>query len=406
MTAPDTSAVAQYRTWQRDTVRVGSRSVRVATKPGVVAHGTEDIASRLLAEHAVVRAGDRVAHLNCGTGLFGAHASHIAKHVVLTDRNWLSYEAASRTVEENECTNTSVSLLQGLQRAREIEHGSLDVVGIRIPQDRLSQLQLLLDAFRALRAGGACYIAGAVNEGIKPATRALAALFGNAVVLATGGGERVVRATRAIDEQAADTVARGGEFANPLLASDAFHESPVTLRGRNLSLQTRPGVFSWEHLDEATGILADTMQGAAGDRVLDLGCGCGALGTVAASVWGASVCMVDADSEAVRCALRTASMAGVTTVRALASDVALAVTEERFDVVVSNPPFHVGKSTNLDVPMQFIEQAWSVLEPGGRLQLVANRTLPYERAMTERFGNLATLHDGARFKVLQAIRKA
>jgi 16S rRNA (guanine1207-N2)-methyltransferase len=170
-------------------------------------------------------------------------------------------------------------------------------------------------------------------------------------------------------------------------------------------LHTRPGVFSREHLDEATDIMAGTMELGAGDSVLDLGCGAGGLGTVAGLITGAAVCMLDADSEAVRCAARTAHAAGLHNYRTLASDITAAVPGERFDQVISNPPFHVGKATELALPAQFITEAFDALREGGRLQLVANRTLPYERLIAARFGNLRTLHDGPRFKVLSAERR-
>ena len=114
--------------------------------------------------------------------------------------------------------------------------------------------------------------------------------------------------------------------------------------------------------------------------------------------------MLDADSEAVRSAQRSASAAGLADFQAVTSDIADAVRDERFDVVVSNPPFHVGKATALNVPMQFMRDAFHVLRPGGRLFLVANRTLPYEAALTDIFGNMRTVHDGQRFKVLSATR--
>jgi 16S rRNA (guanine1207-N2)-methyltransferase len=98
--------------------------------------------------------------------------------------------------------------------------------------------------------------------------------------------------------------------------------------------------------------------------------------------------------------MRSARDAGVHGVRVLPSDIVSAVRDERFDVVLSNPPFHVGKATELAVPAQFIADAYRVLEPGGTLQLVANRTLPYEGLLQAAFGNVTSLHDGARFKVL------
>ena len=69
-------------------------------------------------------------------------------------------------------------------------------------------------------------------------------------------------------------------------------------------------------------------------------------------------------------------------------------------------PFADDDSWSVNVPLQFIEEAWEVLDAGGRLFLVANRTLPYERAIKHRFGNIATAHDGPRFKVLTATREA
>jgi len=287
-------------------------------------------------------------------------------------------------------------------------HGSMpldpalraDVVAIRIPTEKLAVLQLLADAFAMLRIGGQCCIAGATNEGVKSAATLLKSLFGNATVLGTESGHRAVMAVKRAPTASDTTV-----LANPALKHDAFHALDVTLRGESMELFSRPGVFSWEHLDEATTILAECMDVRRGDDVLDLGCGSGPLGMLAArlSVTG-QVCMVDVDTEAVRCASRAIERAGRTNCDVLTSDVASSVRDRRFDLVLTNPPFHLGKGTDLEVPAQFIVDAWQVLKPGGRLALVANRTLPYERIIHERFGNLVTLFDGRRFKVLGATR--
>jgi 16S rRNA (guanine1207-N2)-methyltransferase len=112
--------------------------------------------------------------------------------------------------------------------------------------------------------------------------------------------------------------------------------------------------------------------------------------------------MVDVDTEAVRCARHTIERAGISNARALATDVATGV-DGPFDVILSNPPFHVGKHTALEVPRQFILDARSRLAPGGVLWLVANRTLPYESVMHDAFGQVEMVRDGARFKVLRSV---
>jgi 16S rRNA (guanine1207-N2)-methyltransferase len=332
--------------------------------------------------------------------MFGAVAATAgqAGRVLLTDRNVLSVEAATRTLAANRVENAELLLAQGASALP--ADVAADVVAIRIPTERLALLQLLRDASRVLKPGGHCYIAGATKEGIKSAASTLERLFGNARLLAKDSTHRVVVATRR-----ANAPAIPADLESPYLDPDTFHELDTTLRGREYRLSSRPGVFSWDHIDEATTILADVMTVHPGESVLDIGCGSGALGVVAAMLSGSGqVCMLDADVEAVRSATRSAAAAGLTNVRATTSDVAATVLGQRFDVVVTNPPFHVGKATDLNVPLQFIHDAWEVLAPGGRLYLVANRTLPYERTIKHRFGNIDTLHDGQRFKVLSAVR--
>lgn len=388
-----------YHTWRTYTVKVAGVAYEVATKPGAFAHGRLDPAALLLAEHVAVKEGDTVVLMHCGSGLPAvvAAARH-AGRVILTDRNIVSVQAAERTLAANHVTMGTSVLGQG---ATALERGvEADTVVIRIPQERVALLQLLVDAFAVLKMGGRCYIAGATNEGIKTAAGTMETLFGNARVLSRDSSHRVVSAVKRTDAPA-DTAL----LENPYLQPDVYNQLNAILRGKEYTLYTRPGIFSWDHVDEATAILADAMQVPHGASVLDVGCGCGVLGIVAASLSGGGpLCMLDADVEAVRSATRSAESNSVTRFRALVSDVASAVLDERFDVVVTNPPFHVGKATDLDVPMQFIEDAFQVLTEGGHLFLVANRTLPYEQAIRHRFGNVANLHDGPRFKVLTAIR--
>jgi len=391
-----TASISDYGEHKRASLTVAGRTYVIVSKQGAFSHGRTDPASLMLAKHAATASsGATVVDMNCGNGMAGTVAALSgAAQVHLTDRNVVNADAARRTIAENKACNAEVWLGHGAHPLpRDL---AADLVMIRIPKERLALLQLIADAHRLLRPGGSCCLAGATNEGIKTAAGTLERIFGGGRTLDRESGHRLVCATRS--STPADLP---GELASSFLDFDTFHQYDAVLRGHAIRVSTRPGVFSWDHLDEATSILAGVMVVERGQSVLDIGCGAGALGTLAGLLSGdARVLMLDADIEAVRSATRTAHMAGLTNAEARTSDVGLAAQGERFDVVVTNPPFHVGKVTDLTVPMQFIDDAFTALNAGGRMYLVANRTLPYERAVESRFGNVQKVHDGVRFKVL------
>ncbi len=390
-----------YRSWEIVTIDLPGGGIAVATKPGVFAHGRLDSAALLLATHVRVEQDDIAVVMGSGNGFVPAALARNgrSRRIVCTDRNILSVEATTRSLAANNAVNAEVAAQHGAFGV--VGDSSADTVAIRVPHEKIAFVQLLFDAFRALRRGGTCYVAGATNEGIKSAGRLLERAFGNVVLIAYEGGSRILSATKNAEAPFDETV-----FESPFAPFDSFRELSVTRRGFNLKLFSRPGVFSWDHLDEATEVLADQIEIRSGESILDLGCGSGPLGILASMLsGGAPLVMVDSDIEAVRSAQKSAEVAGIGDFRVLPSDIAGAVLNENFDVVVTNPPFHVGKQTELSVPLQFIEDSWEVLKPEGQLFLVANRTLPYELPIRERFGDVSNIHDGRRFKVLSARKR-
>ncbi len=400
-----------YLAWQRGRIMVGTRAYRVATKPGVFAHGKDDPAAAMLAEAVSGAVAERtvVISMPSGNGLVGVvAASSGAAEVWMADRQALGVEASRRSVAmqsapvDGESPRRMVCLGHG---ASALPPGLVaDVVALRVVPEKMAMLQLIVDAMALLRPGGRCYLAGGNHEGAKAAAKLLERVFGSTKLMNQHSSHRMVMAVRPVQPPPLPA-----DLASPFLDPSRFNEVPVTLADRSFTLSTRPGVFSWEHLDEASRVLAELIKVAPGERVLDIGCGAGALGVVAAlqSRTG-DVVMVDADSEAVRCAERTLDSAGIRNARAMVSDVASALRDDArygaFDVVVANPPFHTGKHTDLNVPRQFMREAFEALRVGGRLLLVANRTLPYEGDLVALFGAYTAVHDGPRFKVLQAVK--
>jgi 16S rRNA (guanine1207-N2)-methyltransferase len=87
----------------------------------------------------------------------------------------------------------------------------------------------------------------------------------------------------------------------------------------------------------------------------------------------------------------------------LLSDCAAAVLERRFDVVITNPPFHQGVGVDYEVACQFVRDSARVLRSGGRLFLVANRFLRYGDLIKEVFGSVETAYADNRYHVLTAV---
>ena len=366
---------AAYYDWREFATRIGDRVIRYASKPGLPDWDQPDYAARLLCESIAVGQGDRLIDLRCGKGILPAFAASRGAGVVTVDDHIVAVEATRRTLVLN-----GVSAVTG-------GASGYDVAVITIPKSRDAVRSCIRDAACALKPGGRAYLAGANRSGVKSAIDDLAAVFGSASVIGYAKGHRVAMAMRP----------DGLELAQ----DDGFEDVRVEARGGRWRIVTGPGVFARDRLDEGTRRLIEATEFRAGESLLDLGCGCGVVGLVGARL-GNRVTCVDASAVAVEATRRT--LAGVRDAEVIWSDCALAVRDRRFDVVATNPPFHSGVGTDVDVARQFVRDAAHVLRPGGRLVLVANRFLHYEREMAGLFSVVRAIYEDGRFRVLEAVK--
>lgn len=172
------------------------------------------------------------------------------------------------------------------------------------------------------------------------------------------------------------------------------------IRGLRLMLETVPGLFSPAAADRGTLAMINTVDIQPGQRVLDLGCGCGIVG-IWAALSGAEAVLTDIDPRAIACARRNAEKNQATGCLFQESDGFRQVTETGFDWILSNPPYH----SDYAVARHFIEKGFNRLTRGGRLVLVVKRPDWYRNKLKSIFGGCSDrLIDG--YHVLTAEKRS
>ena len=225
--------------------------------------------------------------------------------------------------------------------------------------------------FQALEIGGTFYLAGQRNRGIRSYASYLQAVFGNSKRAGRVGRVEIYSAKKEQNDPCQAPVDNRMTF------------ELCDLPGSPYSVETRAGVFSRDELDNGTRLLIDCMEVRPADQVLDWGCGWGALGMVAArlSVKG-SATLVDSSIRAISCAKENLRRNRICNAVARVGDARVFDRHEKFDLIVSNPPFHDGNA----VAHPLIEGAFRALRPGGRLMLVVMRPAAYMKHIRRVFG--------------------
>ena len=369
---------SDYYAWQDQELQIGEEIIRHATKPGLP---DTLMAEQLLAQTIEVQSGERALILNCGSGLVGAALLKRSAMISMFDDSVIAVEASRRTLSLNGFEASHVQAGDP-----ELEPRRYDLAIVIAPKGREVGRRLLAQAAQQVKPGGRVYLSGANRTGIKGLIDDAAEIIGPTIVLKIKASHRT-----ALSERTALEFELRQDYA----------QFDVEVRGRVWRYVARPGVFSWDRLDEGSRILIESMQIDRDDTVLDLGCGSGIVGLIAATL-SRRVISVDASASAVEATRRTYELNQVRNTEVRLSDCASAVFDLQFDAVVTNPPFHQGIGTDYAVARQFVLDAARVVKPGGRLWLVANRFLRYEREMADRFSEVAVAYQDNRYRVLVA----
>lgn len=273
-------------------------------------------------------------------------------------------------------------LIPGAANLEDLAEASLESLIIAAPPGSLERRYVLALGLRAVAPGGSLIALAPKDKGGSRLGKELAAL-------GAPPEETARRHHRICQVRVA-----GGLSLETALAEGA----PLYLE--TLGLWTQPGVFSWDRIDAGTTLLLQHLPPLAG-RGADFGAGLGVLAqAVLAAGEVTGLTLADIDRRALACAQRNVADARAsflwTDLRAGHPDLA------DLDFVVMNPPFHDGGAEDRALGQAFIEAAARALKPAGRLVMVANRHLPYEKTLATRFSAVHLSAQTGAYKVYEA----
>lgn len=248
----------------------------------------------------------------------------------------------------------------------------------------------LAEALKRTRPGGRIVVAGGKTDGAASLRKRIATLYPVDDHASKNHGV-VFWLTRA---DAVEATVEALEAANP----------PLILDGGFLTV---PGVFSQAHADAGSELLASSLPSDIKGHVADFGAGWGYLSVkLALKVPDvASIELFDANfSACVAAKANMSNLAAHTECRVQWYDLLNEKPERRYDAVIMNPPFHQGRAAEPSIGEGMIRAAAVSLKQGGRLFLVANRSLAYEPVLDQAFSRSGETVRDEKFKILWAVR--
>ncbi len=271
---------------------------------------------------------------------------------------------------------------------------SFDTVFILAPKNKTETQYLIAQGTKLLRGGGVLMCAASNNAGGNRLKGFMAELGFEDVEETSKNKARVVWAQK-------DAGINGAVLEN---WSEAGAEQEI-LDGKFGSM---PGLFGWDKIDTGSEILTQHLPSDLTGSGADFGCGWGYLSDflLQHNLGIEALTCIDADYRAVKlCQKNLKRLDHPAQTRCFWEDLTKPmVSLQGLDWIVMNPPFHEGKQSDADIGKAFIHTAHNSLRSEGKLWMVANARLPYERILEEEFKTCRKIFEGGGFKVFCAVK--
>lgn len=179
---------------------------------------------------------------------------------------------------------------------------------------------------------------------------------------------------------------------------DWFKHYQLKIDNIELTIASLPGVFSQKKLDIGTALLLDNLPNVMQGKVLDFGCGAGVISCfIGKKHPDTQLSLLDVSALAITSAKKTLELNSLSC-NVFASN-SLSKVTEKYQHIVSNPPFHQGTKTNYQATESFLKGIKSHVNRNGSLTIVANSFLQYLPIMQQHIGKTKTLINKQGFSI-------
>ena len=198
-------------------------------------------------------------------------------------------------------------------------------------------------------------------------------------------------------------------FTNDEHLAHHYETLHFTLMDEKMTFRTDNGVFSKNAVDYGSRVLMETLndvyEPTEGEKILDVGCGYGAIGLTLAKHWQTMVDMVDVNERALDLARYNARYNEVlNNVHIFTSDGYQQVRDDQYTMIVTNPPIRAGK----EVVHRILEEAYDHLANQGTLWVVIQKKQgapSAKKKMEETFGNATVVNKNKGYYILKSEKK-
>ena len=181
---------------------------------------------------------------------------------------------------------------------------------------------------------------------------------------------------------------------------DRFHYNQLEIDNITIKVASLPGVFSQGGLDKGTAILLPNLPNNLQGKVLDFGCGAGVIACfIGKKHSDIQLSLIDINALALQSAKKTLEINNLSG-NVFASN-SLSKVSEKYQHVVSNPPFHQGLKTHYAATESFLNEIKRYISNKGDITIVANSFLKYRPIMEESIGKTDVLLNKKGFTIYQ-----